>query len=340
MGDLPKARLAAYVRPFSYIGVDYFGPFSVTVGRRVEKRWGVLVTCLTVRAIHIELAHTLNTESCIMALRNCFSRRGVPIQIISDRGTNFIGAEKELKNALQSVDQDAMIREFTTTSTSWTFNPPATPHMGGSWERLIQSVKKVLYEMQPDRLPKEEVLRNCLIEVENVVNSRPLTHVPIEDESSPALTPNHFLVGSSNGLKPLVPFDDSATSLKQSHKTSQILANFFWKRWVNEYLPNITRRSKWFAPVKPIAVGDIVVIVDPKQPRNCWPKGRVLATILSKDGQVRQASVQTSGGIFQRSAVNLAVLDVGANTSGSDQGPTTGGDCCARPLCDAAPTIP
>lgn len=219
------------------------------------------------------------------------------------------------------------MREFTTPTTTWVFNPPATPHMGGSWERLIQSVKKILSEMQLPRLPRDEVLRSSLIEIENIVNSRPLTHVPIETESSPALTPNHFLVGSSNGLKPLIPFNDSVKALQQAHKTSQTLVNIFWRRWVSEYLPTITRRTKWFAPVKPISVGDIVIIVDPKLPRNCWPKGRVLDTKVSKDGQVRQATVQTPTGIFQRSAVNLAVLDVGAKESRPEIGSATGGDC-------------
>ncbi|XP_058816619.1 uncharacterized protein LOC131679884 [Topomyia yanbarensis] len=337
MGDLPEARLAAFVRPFSYIGIDYFGPLQVAVGRRVEKRWGVLVTCLTIRAIHIELAHSLNTDSCIMALRNCFARRGVPIQIMSDRGTNFIGSEKELKKALAAVDQDKIMKEFTSPTTSWVFNPPASPHMGGAWERLIQSVKKILAEMQPTRLPRDEVLRNSLIEVENIVNSRPLTHVSIDYESSPALTPNHFLVNSSNGLKPLVPFDDHVVALKQSYKTSQLLANIFWRRWVNEYLPTITRRTKWFSPAKPISVGDIVVVVDSNLPRNCWPKGRVIETVLSKDGQVRQATVQTIGGIYQRPAVNIAVLDVGANAGNPDQGPATGGGVLSKPLVRSAP---
>ncbi|KXJ70546.1 hypothetical protein RP20_CCG022873 [Aedes albopictus] len=99
--------------------------------------------------------------------------------------------------------------EFTTPTTSWRFNPPASPHMGGCWERLIQSVKKVLTAIKPQRVPTEEVLRSYLIQVENIVNSRPLTHVPVDNCSSPALTPNHFLVGSSNGSKPLVPYVDN-----------------------------------------------------------------------------------------------------------------------------------
>ncbi|XP_065095682.1 uncharacterized protein LOC135717496 [Ochlerotatus camptorhynchus] len=338
MGPLPKSRVAVFVRPFSYVGVDFFGPFLVLVGRHHEKRWGVIVTCLTTRAIHLELAASLDTSSCIMALRNCFARRGTPIEIRSDRGTNFVGADKELKVAVAELDRDKLLTEFTTPTTSWRFNPPASPHMGGCWERLIQSVKKVLASVKPQRVPTEEVLRSYLIQVENVVNSRPLTHVPVDDYSSPALTPNHFLMGSPDGSKPLVPYNDCPLTLQRSWKASEALANRFWQRWVIEYLPTITRRTKWFYPVKPIAIGDIVVVADPSLPRNSWPKGRVVSVKASKDGQVRSAVVQTPSGLYDRPAVKIAVLDVGADGSKADQGPITAGDCCVHHTGNAAPT--
>ncbi|XP_062557462.1 uncharacterized protein LOC134222328 [Armigeres subalbatus] len=277
------------------------------------------------------MANSLSTDSCIMALQNCFARRGTPIQIISDQGTNFVGASKELRAALAAIDNHKLAVEFTTASTTWKFNPPASPHMGGAWERLIQTIKRVLLEIKPKHMLTEEVLRNMLIKIENIVNSRPLTHVPVDDESSPALTPNHFLVGSSNGSKPLVLYDDSAVVMRQSWKTSDVLANYFWKRWVNEYTPEISRRTKWFSPSKPIAIGDVVIIVDSTFPRNCWPKGRVVSVKTSSDGQVRSATVQTTSGLYDRPATKLAVLDVGVNDSKPDQGPTTGGDCCLRP---------
>ncbi|XP_065094018.1 uncharacterized protein LOC135714560 [Ochlerotatus camptorhynchus] len=131
-----------------------------------------------------------------------------------------------------------------------------------------------------------------LIEVENTVNLRPLTHVPIED-SAPALTPNHFLLGSSNGTKPFTNFDDTVVTLRQNWCTSQILANQYWKYWVSDYLPDITRHTKWFQRVKPIAVGDIVIFADSNMPRNCWPKEKVISIKVSKDGQVRSATVRT-----------------------------------------------
>ncbi|XP_062703951.1 uncharacterized protein LOC134286356 [Aedes albopictus] len=131
MADLPSARLAAYSRPFSFAGIDYFGPIQVVVGRRTEKRWGVLITCLAVPAIHIKIAHSLNTSSCIMALRNFMARRGTPLELFSDRGTNFVGSNRELTEAVRHLDQDQLMQEFVTPNTKWTFLPPSSPHMGG-----------------------------------------------------------------------------------------------------------------------------------------------------------------------------------------------------------------
>ncbi|XP_062538334.1 uncharacterized protein LOC134206620 [Armigeres subalbatus] len=327
MADLPKARLAAFARPFTYIGIDYFGPFNVLVGRRHEKRWGVLITCLTVRAIHLEIAHSLNADSCIMALRNFMARRGVPIQIISDRGTNFIAANKELAEAIKELDQEKIMQEIISQQTEWKFLPPASPHMGGAWERLVQTVKKNLQRMKLPRCPTDEMLRNCLIEIENVVNSRPLTHVPIDDPEAPVLTPNHFILGSSSGLKPAIGLSDGEVVLRRAWRASQVEANIFWQQWLRDYLPDITRRTKWFNNVKAIEENDIVLIVDPALPRNCWPKGRVIGVKRGKDNQVRSAVIQTSTGIYERPATKIAVLDVRREEQVGQVSGLPGGDC-------------
>ncbi|XP_053698559.1 uncharacterized protein LOC128745509 [Sabethes cyaneus] len=319
MSNLPPSRLAAYSKPFNHMGVDYFGPMTVSVGRRVEKRWGVLATCLTVRAIHLEVAHSLTTDSCIMALRNVMGRRGVPAAIYSDRGTNFVGANRELQTALEELNHDEIVAEFTSPQTTWSFIPPMSPHMGGSWERLIRTVKQNLEKLLPNRLPSDETLRSTLIEVEYIVNSRPLTDIPLDDDQSPVLTPNHFLIGSSSGVLPWTCFDDSPARQKQNWCLSQSIANRFWKQWLHDYLPSLTRRTKWYKEVKPIKINDVVVIVDNRFPRNCWPKGRVIATKIATDGQVRCATVQTVHGVYERPAVKLAVLDVGVGCNATQK---------------------
>lgn len=103
MAPLPPVRLGAFQRPFTFVGVDCFGPITVTFGRKSLKRWGVIFTCLTIRAIHIEIAHTLSTDSFLMTLTNFIARRGIPAEIYSDNGTNFRGADRFLKEELKTL---------------------------------------------------------------------------------------------------------------------------------------------------------------------------------------------------------------------------------------------
>ncbi|XP_075167473.1 uncharacterized protein LOC142239564 [Haematobia irritans] len=305
MAALPAARLAAFERPFTFVGVDYFGPFHVSVGRRREKRWGVIFTCLTVRAVHIEVAFSLDTSSCIMAIRNFISRRGTPREFYSDNGTNFKAAEKIICNPLQEIDYTIVKGSFE--QISWKFNPPAAPHMGGVWERLVRSIKTALYAICPSMSFTDESLRTALCEAEFIINCRPLTFVSLECSDDEAITPNHLLIGSSDGYKP-IPTEN--IDLRQRWYKTQDFANKFWKRWLKEYVPIITKRSKWFIKQSPIKNGDVVVIVDPELPRNRWPKGIVINTVVAHDGQVRRAVVKTKQNTLERPVSKLAVLDV------------------------------
>ncbi|XP_036348065.1 uncharacterized protein LOC118757462, partial [Rhagoletis pomonella] len=214
MAKLPRARLAAHVAPFTFTGLDFFGPILITINQHKEKRYGVLFTCLTIRAVHIEIAYSLNTNSCILAIRNFIARRGIPREFFSDNGTNFIGAERELRQAVAEVNRNELVRTFTSSHTKWNFNPPLAPHMGGAWERLVRSIKNVFYKITPTRSPNEELLRSMMAEIENIINSRPLTYVPLDNSDAEAITPNHLLLGSSSGMKPYALLDDSAVVLK------------------------------------------------------------------------------------------------------------------------------
>ncbi|CAG7824014.1 unnamed protein product [Allacma fusca] len=149
-----------------------------------------------------------------------------------------------------------------------------------------------------------------MAEAELIINSRPLTHVSIDHNDDEALTPNHFLIGTSGGYQPMGNFEYSNLDLKSRWRMAQHLADLFWKRWIKEYLPCLTRRTKWLDPARPIRVGDIVIIADERLPRNCWPKGIVTRTILGKDEKCRVADVRTKLGTFRRPVSRLCVLDV------------------------------
>ncbi|XP_058828571.1 uncharacterized protein LOC131688382 [Topomyia yanbarensis] len=314
MAPLPQFRVTPCIRPFTFVGLDYFGPVLVRVGRSQVKRWIALFTCLTIRAVHMEVVHSLSTESCIMAVRRFVARRGPPAEFHTDNATCFQGASRELQDEIASRN-NALALTFTSAQTRWKFIPPATPHMGGAWERLVRSVKVAIGSiLDAPRKPDDETLETIIYEAEAMVNCRPLTYIPLQSANQEALTPNHFILGSSTGVKilPTEPVTSAAT-LRSSWKLAQFITNEFWKRWVKEYLPVITRRCKWFENTKDLQVGDLVLVVGGAA-RNQWIRGKIEEVICGRDGRVRQALVKTTTGIVRRSAVQLAVLDV-ANCS-------------------------
>jgi len=144
MADLPEDRVSSEEPPFSHVGVDYFGPFEVKRGRSLVKRYGVIFTCLAIRAVHIEVASSLDTDSCINALRRFISRRGQVSHIRSDNGTNFVGTERELRETLAAVNHQKIQKALLQSGVKWSFNTPAASHHGGTWERIIRMVRQVL----------------------------------------------------------------------------------------------------------------------------------------------------------------------------------------------------
>lgn len=312
MGNLPFARLALGFRAFTYTGIDYFGPYLIVDGRTNKKRWGVLFTCLTTRAIHIEIASTMNTDSCIQCIRNFIARRGRPTEFYSDNGGNFEGADNELSKVKKEIDIEKMANEFTSCYTTWNFNPPLGQHQGGCWERLIRSVKTCLNDVIPTiHKPTDEQFKNLLVEIEFIINSRPLTFISLEKDTDEALTPNHFLLGSSDGSKPIVPMELSGPNLRSKWRENQRLADLFWKRFIREYLPTLTRKTKWFKTVEPLKINDLVIMLDEEGPRNNYPKARIIEVITGSNGQVRKARVQKADGIILlRPAHKLAKLDI------------------------------
>ena len=195
MADLPQDRVCPDEPPFSRVRVDCFGPFEIKRGRSMLKRYGVLFTCLTIRAIHIEVASSLETNSFINALRHFIARCGREVlEVRCDNGTNFVGAERELREAMESWNlaqiNDALLQK----GVQWMFNPPTGSHHGGVWERMIRSMRKVLNSSLKVQNLDEEGLHTVLCEVEAIVNSRPITKASTDPNDLEALTPNHLLL--------------------------------------------------------------------------------------------------------------------------------------------------
>ena len=136
MSGLPDDRVHP-TPPFTYIGVDTFGPWEI-VSRRTRggqansKRWALMFTCLTTRVVHIEVIESLSSSSFINAFRRFTAIRGEVKVIRSDQGTNFVGATDDLGIKAVKVQNEPLRTYLHRKGVIWIFNPPHSSHMGGS----------------------------------------------------------------------------------------------------------------------------------------------------------------------------------------------------------------
>lgn len=308
MVDLPRDRVLPDEPPFTNTGVDYFGPFEVKRGRSTVKRYGVIFTCLAVRAIHLEVASSLDTDSFISALRRFIARRGQVKILRSDNGTNFVGAERELKRAIEEWNSSKIENTLRQSGIQWMFNPPTGSHHGGVWERLIRSVRKILSATLKLQSLDEEGLHTLLCEAEAIINSRPITKASSDPNDLEALTPNHLLLLKTKPSLPPGLFDKQDLYARRRWKQIQYMADIFWKRWTREYLPQLQERHKWSHPSRNFATGDIVLIVDDSAPRNSWVMRKVIQTVPDKFGLVRQVRIKTKTSTLDRPITKICLL--------------------------------
>ncbi|XP_074649028.1 uncharacterized protein LOC141904341 [Tubulanus polymorphus] len=180
--------------------------------------------------------------------------------------------------------------------------------MGGVWERLLQSVKRCL-KLVLQQPTTDEVLHTLMVEVEAVVNSRPLVYTG-DAEIPEALTPSHFLLGrGSPNLPPCIFKNEVEVSHQRRWKQTQMLAAHFWNKWSREYVPTLITRTKWLRKRPNLAVNDVVLVVDEDLPRRHWKLGRVVKIFVGKDGNVRSAEVKTRKGNYVRPVSKLCVLE-------------------------------
>ena len=299
MADLPKDRLTP-APPFTYCGVDCFGPWIIKESRKEVKRYGLIFTCMASRAVHIETLNSLTTDAFINALRRFISVRGPIRQLRSDRGTNFVGAANELAKAWKEMDHEKVKRHLLQRDEcdyfDFTFNFPSASHMGGVWERQICSVRRVLEAMlcQSGQQLDDDSLRTLLCEAAAIVNSRPLAVEFLNEPAHPEpLTPNHLLTQKSRViLPPPGSFPREDVYARKRWRRVQHLANEFWSRWKKEFLSQLQSRQKWTIPKRDMKVGDIVIIKDDNVPRNTWPLGRIAEAYASDDNLVRKVKIK------------------------------------------------
>ncbi|XP_076853956.1 uncharacterized protein LOC143509279 [Brachyhypopomus gauderio] len=294
MADLPTDRIEP-TPPFSFCGMDCFGPFYSKQGRREQKRYGLLFTCFCSRAVHIELLEDMTTDAFINALRCFIAIRGPVRQLRSDHGSNFVGAKNELERALKELDEERVATFLAEQQCDFCMNVPDASHAGGVWERQIRTARSVLSSVLAQSAGRidDTSLRTFFYEAMSIINSRPLTVDSINDPTNlEPLTPNHLLtMKSSIPLPPPGRFVKEDLYARKRWRRVQYLSEQFWCRWRKEYLAGITIRQKWHAPRRNVQVDDIVILQE-DAPRNVWRLARVLDVCKDEDGLVRRATIQ------------------------------------------------
>lgn len=309
MADLPEERVVPDLPPFTNVGVDYFGPVDVKRGRSIMKRYGVVFTCMTSRAVHLEVAYSLDTDSCINALRRFICRRGQVSHLRSDNGTNFVGAEKELRKALASLNHNRIEKVMSKKGIKWSFNPPAGSHHGGAWERMIRMIRKILCSVLRQQTLDDEGFHTVLCEAEAMLNDRPITRLSEDPNDLEALTPNHLLLLKGKPVLPPGLFNKGDVYARRRWKQTQYISDLFWKRWIREYLPLLQERQKWNQEKRNFVPGDLVMVADSTAPRGSWMLGRVLETFPDKRGLVRVVRLKTKTNIIERPITKICLLN-------------------------------
>ena len=296
MSDLPTERLEPSP-PFTYCAVDYFGPFYIKEKRSMLKRYGVIFTCMSSRAVHLETSNSMDTDSFINALRRFVAVRGPIRQLRSDMGTNFVGAKTELGALNHKQIKDHLLK-YNCDYFEFNMNVPSASHMGSVWERQIRIVRNVLESLlkSSGQQLDDESLRTLFYETMAIVNSRPLTVDNLTDPTSTeSLTPNHLLhMKTQVVLPPPGEFQHEDLYVRRRWRRVQHLLNEFWKKWQGEYLHTLQQRQKWNGVKTDVRHGDIVIVKDDNLPRNKWTLAMVEDTFPSADGRVRKVKLRVA----------------------------------------------
>lgn len=316
MGQLPLQRITPDV-VFENVGIDYAGPLYLKRGSvrkpTILKSYVCVFVSTSIKAVHLELVSDLSTEAFIACLRRFIARRGKPSSIWSDHGSNFIGANrilKELYAFLLSRQTEETICNFCSSQgIDWHFIPERSPHFGGLWEAAVKSFKTHLARVVGNSKLDFEEMCTVLTQIEACLNSRPLGTIPHNnDDGVEVLTAGHFLIGRPLSAIPDHPESHQSLSILRRWYLCESLLRHFWDRWRKEYLVTLQRHYKWKHPSRSFMVGDVVVLKEDNVIPTRWPIAKIVKVNPGSDNIVRVVTLKTENGVYTRPVTKLALL--------------------------------
>ena len=201
MTPLPPIRLKFNIRGFSNVGMHFVRPFLTIQGRGKtrNKRYLCLYTCLSSRAVDLEMTFGLDTTAFLNGCYRMVNRREAPMEVIADNGGCFKAASKELKELVSHLNEEKIEEATSLQKIKGHFNRPLVPHFGGVFEIMIKSAKRAVYDQFKNADTNNEELLSAFAGVEGLKNSRALTYQSVDARDVSPITTNHFLFGQLGG---------------------------------------------------------------------------------------------------------------------------------------------
>ncbi|XP_041971008.1 uncharacterized protein LOC121740050 [Aricia agestis] len=329
MADLPADRVIP--QPvFSHVSTDFAGPFLLKSSQlrnaKLIKGYFCIFVCLTTKAVHLEPVSALSTDAFIATLQRFCSRRGVPVLIRSDCGTNYVGARNQLLEVQQFLNDnnDAISHKLSAQNITWLLNPPKAPWMGGIHEINVKSTKQLLYRVIGEQRLTFEEFSTLLARIEAVLNSRPISPLSSDPTDYQPLTAGHFLIGRPLTALPEHTIDDRVISPLKRFQLIQSLSQRFWALWTKSYLHTLQIRSKWLSSSSPPKIGELVLLKEDNLPPLQWKMGRITRLLPGKDGVIRVVDLATSQGQLRRPVGKIARLPLDSAQDGDQLTPIAG----------------
>lgn len=310
MADLPPCRLQILSPVFFHTAVDLFGPIRCRYGRnKTTKVYGVLFTCLSARAVYIDVAEDYSTPAFLQVLRRFFSIRGYPHTLWSDRGTQLVGADNELRLAIKGWDKESLRSFCHERHIQWNFFTPTAAHQNGCTEALIKTCKKALKRAIGEQRLSPLELQTVLFEVSNLMNSRPIGRLTNDPDDGYYMSPNDLLLGRASTYIPQGPFLQSSNP-RHRVEFCQKIVDSWWKIWERDVFPHLVPRQKWKTSERNVRVGDFVLLkeTNPIRIRGSFSKGLITAVFPGRDNRIRNVRVKTEQGEYERPITRIVVI--------------------------------
>ncbi|GFX63436.1 integrase catalytic domain-containing protein [Trichonephila clavipes] len=324
MGNLPSERVTPSA-PFLNSGVDFCGPFQIKFKNQrkgiFSKVYVAIFVCLATKAIHLEAVTDLTTEAFIAALKRLCARRGRISTLMSDNATNFKGAAAELNRFIKLIcnKNETLANYFASEAIQWKFIPPRSPNFGGLWEAGVKSFKHHLYRTLVNSKITFEEFETIIIQIEGILNSRPL--VPLSDNINEyeILTPGHFIIGRPiSAIPEPAILDISGNRLSRWQYTTKCVQTI-WKRRKNDYLNHLQQRNKWQFEKNNVAVGCLVLLKENDLPPCKWTMARILEVIYGTDGKTSKRHRSVEFPLPEKHGITLSLASIYAKSSTNRQ---------------------